>query len=187
MRVISGVCRGRLLSAPSGLITRPTSDRVKESLFNILSSRIDFSGIRVLDICAGSGSLGIEALSRGAETCCFIESNLSVIPILQKNLQVTGFKTCCEILVMDAVKALHHSVTRGKSFDLVFFDPPYSSELYLHVPDILSSSGLMTAGSILVVESLARKPLPESYKSLVHCDRRIYGETALDLFSPEEK
>ncbi len=75
MRVIAGICRGKKLSAPPGKATRPTSDRVKEALFSILASRIDFSAVRVLDICAGTGGLGIEALSRGAMSCCFIESN----------------------------------------------------------------------------------------------------------------
>ena len=107
MRVIAGTCRGKKLAAPPGITTRPTSDRVKEALFSILASRIDFADIRVLDICAGTGSLGIEALSRGAGSCCFIESNISVKSILDKNLMVTGCQERSEIMNMDAVKALH--------------------------------------------------------------------------------
>src|ERR1035437_1533899 len=117
MRVIAGTCRGKKLTAPSGVMTRPTSDRVKEALFSILASRIDFADVRVLDICAGTGSLGIEALSRGAGSCCFIECNLSVKAILEKNILVTCGNDRSEILNMDVVKALHVIACRGQSFD----------------------------------------------------------------------
>ena len=185
MRVISGSCRGIKLSAPSGIITRPTSDRVKEALFSILSNRIDFSDILVLDICAGTGSLGIEALSRGAASCCFIECSLSVKLILEKNISVTCNNDRSEILNMEALKALHVLSGRGQCFDLVFFDPPYESELYQHVLEVIDSPGLLATGSILVAECSARKPLLESYGRLRRFDRRIYGETALELFTLE--
>lgn len=187
MRVIAGICRGKKLAAPPGITTRPTSDRVKEALFSILASRIDFADISVLDICAGTGGLGIEALSRGAGSCCFIESNASVKPILVKNIIVTGFQHCSEIIQMDAVKALHLIAGRSRHFDLVFFDPPYASELYMLVPDVVDSSGLLAPGAVLVVETSVRKGLAESYGSLKRFDRRVYGETALELFTLEEK
>lgn len=186
MRVIAGTCRGKKLSAPTGVTTRPTSDRVKEALFSILSSRIDFAGIRVLDICAGTGSLGIEALSRGAGSCCFIEFNLTVKSILEKNILVTCCKERSEILIMDAVRALNVMAGRGQGYDLVFFDPPYDSELYERVPETLESSGLLTQGSILVAECSVRNQLQESYGRLKRFDRRVYGETALELFELEE-
>jgi 16S rRNA (guanine(966)-N(2))-methyltransferase RsmD len=160
---------------------------VKEALFSILSSRIDFADVRVLDICAGTGSLGIEALSRGAISCSFIESNLSVKPILEKNITVTCCRDRSEILTMDAVKALHVIAGRGQRFDLVFFDPPYDSDLYTRVPEALDSSAVLTPGSILVAECSVRNPLLESYGRLKRFDRRVYGETALELFALEEK
>lgn len=187
MRVIAGTCRGKKLFAPPGVTTRPTSDRVKEALFSILASRIDFTDVRVLDICAGTGSLGIEALSRGAGYCCFIESNLSVKPILEKNLIVTCCLKQSEIVTMDAVKALNVIASRGQRFDLVFFDPPYASELYQRVAEMLGSAALLTPGSILVAECPVRSPLQESYGRLKRFDRRVYGETALELFTLEEK
>jgi 16S rRNA (guanine966-N2)-methyltransferase len=186
MRVISGTCRGKKLSAPPGVSTRPTSDRVKEALFSILASRIDFADIRVLDICAGTGSLGIEALSRGAGSCCFIECNPSLKAILDKNILVTRFQDCSEVLIMDAVKALRVIADRGQRYDLAFFDPPYASELYPVVLGILGSTELLTPGSILVAECSVRNPLPESYGQLKKFDRRLYGETALELFLLEE-
>lgn len=186
MRVIAGTGRGRKLSAPPGVTTRPTSDRVKEALFSILASRINFADIRVLDICAGTGSLGIEALSRGAGSCCFIESNLSVKAILEKNMIVTDCRNRSEIVTMDAVKALQAIADRGQRFDLAFFDPPYDSELYQCVPEALDAAALLTPGSILVAECSVRNPLPESYGRLKRFDRRVYGETALELFIQEE-
>jgi 16S rRNA (guanine(966)-N(2))-methyltransferase RsmD len=187
MRVIAGTGRGRKLSAPPGIITRPTSDRVKEALFSILASRIDFADIHVLDICAGTGSLGIEALSRGAGSCCFIEYNLSVKKILLENLLVTGCQNRSEIVTMDAVKAIQVIGDRGQRFDLAFFDPPYDSELYRRVPEALDAAALLTPGSILVAECSVRNPLPEAYGRLKRFDRRVYGETALELFIQEEK
>lgn len=187
MRVISGNCRGKKLSAPTGLATRPTSDRVKEALFSILNSRMDFADIRVLDICAGTGSLGIEALSRGAKSCCFIESNPSVKSILEINLDVTRCLDRSVIMTMDAGKALPLLAGRGQNFDLVFFDPPYASELYTHIPKALISGNLLSSESILVVECSARNPLPDAYGQLKRLDRRVYGETALELFELEEK
>lgn len=187
MRVIAGTGRGKKLSAPPGVTTRPTSDRVKEALFSILASRIDFTDIRVLDICAGTGSLGIEALSRGAGLCCFIECNLSVKRILEKNLVVTCCQNQSEIVSMDAVKALKVIASRGQHFDLAFFDPPYDTKLYQQVIEALDAAALLTPGSILVAECSVRNPLPESYGGLKHFDRRVYGETALEFFIQEEK
>ncbi len=187
MRVIAGTSRGKKLSAPSGTKTRPTSDRVKEALFSILASRIDFTAIRVLDICAGTGSLGIEALSRGAGSCCFIESSLSIKPILEKNLIVTCCLERSEIVTTDAVKALRVIAGRGRRFELAFFDPPYDSEIYQSVMEVLDSTSLLTTGSIMVAECSARRELPESYGRLKRFDRRVYGETALELFIQEEK
>lgn len=186
MRVVAGALRGKKLSTPQGMVTRPTSDRVKESLFNILVNRIDFSNIRVLDVCAGTGNLGIEAFSRGAGTCCFIECDKSVIQILNKNLVDTGCKSRSEVIAMDAVSALNRSLSQGKQFDLVFFDPPYLSDLYYSVPVVLASSALLAPGAILVIECSARHQLPESFGLLRRFDRRKYGDTALELFSLEE-
>ncbi len=186
MRVISGTCRGRKLSVPPGIATRPTSDRVKEALFSILTSRIDVAELHVLDICAGTGSLGIEALSRGASHCCFIECNLSLKTILSKNLIVTNNLNHSDIIIMDAVKAIRAMAGRGKVFDLVFFDPPYDAGLYQGVLEALDSSGMLRPGSILVAECSARNCLLEAYGRLKRFDRRVYGQTALELFALEE-
>lgn len=182
MRVIAGIHRGKKMVAPAGVTTRPTSDRVKEALFSILTSRFDFAGIRVLDICAGTGGLGIEALSRGAGSCCFIENNRTVKTILGKNILATCCQEHSDILNMDALRALSAITGRGQRYDLAFFDPPYVSDLYNSVPEMLCSSGLLASGAIFVVECSARNSLAESYGCLKRFDRRVYGETALELF-----
>jgi 16S rRNA (guanine(966)-N(2))-methyltransferase RsmD len=186
MRIIAGTFRGRKLLTPPGVVTRPTSDRVKEALFSILTGRIDFSRTRVLDICAGSGSLGIESISRGAESCCFIECNRSVVPLLERNLRDTGCINRSEVVLMDAVTALRRCAQREKPFDLVFFDPPYASDLYHTIPDVLDSTGLLAPDAILVIECSARSQLSESYGKLHRFDRRTYGETAIELFKRGE-
>lgn len=182
MRIIAGTGRGRPLSAPPGVVTRPTSDRVKEALFSILGSRIDFVGTRVLDLCAGSGSLGIEALSRGAEYCCFVEHDRTVLAVLEKNLAAAGFISRSERVALDVVKAIWSTSVCRQVFDLVFFDPPYGLELYGPVFEIIAQSSVMTPEALLVAECSARNPLQETYGCLKRIDRRVYGDTALEFY-----
>ena len=185
MRVIAGSARGLRLSAPAGMQTRPTADRVKEALFSIIASRRDLAGARVLDICAGTGSLGIEALSRGAASCCFIEQERPVMGILEKNLVRAGLADRGECLALDAIAGLNRLSRQGKTFDIVFLDPPYSSNLYSVLLEALSSLSLLSDGGLLVAECSSRTPLTERYDMLVRIDRRVYGDTALEFFVRE--
>jgi 16S rRNA (guanine(966)-N(2))-methyltransferase RsmD len=165
--------------------TRPTADRVKEALFSIIVSQRDLTGTRILDICAGTGSLGIEALSRGAACCCFIEQDRNVLAVLEKNLSSTGLSGKAECLALDAIKGLNRLSKQGKNFDIVFLDPPYSSGLYMLLPKDLSSLSLISDGGLLVAECSTRTPLAERYDMLVKIDRRVYGDTALEFFVRE--
>jgi 16S rRNA (guanine966-N2)-methyltransferase len=185
MRVIAGSARGVKLAAPAGMQTRPTGDRVKEALFSIISSRRDLFGARILDLCAGTGSLGIEALSRGAASCCFIELERPVLGILEKNLVRAGLDGKGECLALDALKGLVMLSRQGKVFDIVFFDPPYSSDLYALVPEALSSLSLLSDGGLLVAECSSRNLLADRQGELVKVDRRVYGDTALEFFIRE--
>lgn len=180
MRVIAGAVRGRRLKAPKGMMTRPTSDRTRESLFNILAGRIDLTDCAVLDICAGSGALGIEALSRGARNCCFVERGREALECITINLKSCDFMASATVMPSDARKALDASARQGRSFDLVFFDPPYESDLYADVPHAVMP--LLAPDGILVIECSSRRVLPDIIGSLVKVDSRRYGDTKLELF-----
>ena len=182
MRVIAGTARGTRLAAPSGMLTRPTADRVREALFNIIHSRIGLEGAQVLDICAGTGSLGIEALSRGAASCCFIEDNRNALATLRRNLSATHCADRAETMAVEVHKALRHLAARRASFDMVFFDPPYGSGLYLTVPEALCTLSLVAPGGMLIAEGAARNIMPDKVGRLVKDDRRVYGDTVLEFY-----
>ena len=186
MRVIAGNTRGTRLSTPRGMQTRPTADRVKEALFSIIQSRYILDGARALDICAGSGALGIEALSRGAESCCFIENDRNALICLKQNLSVTSNTKRADLLEMDVIKALPLLAGRGNLFSIIFFDPPYASGLYPAVPEMVSRLPLLDVEGLFVAECTFRNSLPDRHGALIKIDRRVYGDTALELFSKEE-
>lgn len=186
MRVIAGSVRGMKLAAPRGMQTRPTADRVREALFSIVSSRRDLEEAQVLDICAGTGSLGIEALSRGADFCCFVEHDRHVQAVLEKNLAATGLAARSQILTLDCLKALRLLASQGRRFDVAFFDPPYASALYDTVPEAVGALSLLADDGVLIVECAVRNPLPERVGTLIKRDRRVYGDTALEFFMLED-
>ncbi|MBT0652778.1 16S rRNA (guanine(966)-N(2))-methyltransferase RsmD [Geomobilimonas luticola] len=186
MRVISGSARGRRLFTPANHRVRPTADRVKEALFNILAGAVDFPGCRVLDIFAGTGNLGIESLSRGAGMAVFVDSHRESVALIRKNLFLVGFDSRGRIIERDAVTALGMLEKEGELFDLVFLDPPYDQGLAEKVLNSLAGSPLLHAGSLVVVEVSSREDLPDAFDRLVRFDRRVYGDTALVFFSLEE-
>lgn len=186
MRVIAGSARGTRLVAPRGMLTRPTADRVKEALFSVIESRYELCGVRVLDICAGTGGLGIEALSRGASTCCFVEKNREALKCLRQNLLAAHCAGRATLLEMDLHRALPLLAARGSCYSIIFFDPPYSSELYTPAMTRLSSSGLLSPEGIFVAESSSRVVLPDRVGRLVKDGRRVYGDTALEMYTWEE-
>ena len=126
MRVVSGEARGRRLVAPAGQDTRPTTDRVRESMFNALESLEAVAGATVLDLFAGSGALGIEALSRGAARCTFVEHDRAALAAVRANLEATGLAGRAEVVSGDAHRALTSFSAAGRRFDLALLDPPYA-------------------------------------------------------------
>lgn len=187
MRVIAGNARGVRLVAPTGLQTRPTSDRVREALFSIIENRIMLADAVILDICAGTGALGVEALSRNAAFCCFIEKERRATEAIRKNLTAAKATGRARILEMDALKALRMLAEEKVRFDLVFFDPPYSSPLYFPVVTAISDFLLLSDDGMLIVESDRRNLLPDQFGSLVKIDRRIYGDSAVEIYCTEGK
>ncbi len=186
MRVIAGSAKGRKLFSPGGSRIRPTSDRVKEALFSIISGFLEsFSGCSVLDVFAGTGNLGIEALSRGASRAVFIDSHRDSVALIKKNLDLTGFTERSSIICRDALTALKTLETSGGSFRLVFIDPPYYGELLGKVLDFLSTSSLLEDDSLVVAELSARETLGKKFGPLREFDRRTYGDTVLAFFTPQ--
>lgn len=153
MRVITGTARGRRLRTPENYDIRPTTDNVKESVFNII--QFDIEGRRVLDLFAGTGQLGIECLSRGAAEAVFIDENTAAVKIVKENLKTCGFTAA--VLQQDALSYLRHC---GK-FDLIFVDSPYDSGLYESVLETINSVDILSDGGIILCESRREKSLPD--------------------------
>jgi 16S rRNA (guanine(966)-N(2))-methyltransferase RsmD len=177
MRVIAGMYGGRRIAAPSGSRTRPTSDRVREALFSILGARVD--GARVLDLFAGSGALGIEALSRGAESAVFVDDAPAAVRAIRANLDALG--AGAEIRRADALRFLGAAPGSGAQYDLVFLDPPY--RLADTLADRLSEAlpAVLAPGAVAVAESDRRAPLALDLPQL---DERRYGDTLIRIYGP---
>ncbi|KYH32497.1 16S rRNA (guanine(966)-N(2))-methyltransferase RsmD [Neomoorella mulderi] len=177
LRIIAGQARGRRLRTPKGRATRPTSDRVREALFNILGARVIDS--LFLDLFAGSGAVGLEALSRGARKAVFVENDRQALACLAANLAATGFKDKAQIIAADARRALAHLAGRGLVFDLVFSDPPY----YQGWGDVILPAvvPLLSPGGLVVLETAKSEAAPET-ADMVLMARRVYGDTALNFY-----
>lgn len=183
MRIISGSARGRRLLSPKDSRVRPTADRVKGSLFNIMQVLLaSFAGFRVLDIFAGTGNLGLEALSRGAASAVFIDSHKESAALVEKNLKLLGFGDRGRVLEREALPALRSLEKRETPFNLVFVDPPYRQGLAEKVLEFLATSALIDARSLVVVELSSRELLPTEFGALREFDRRVYGDTAVAFF-----
>ena len=175
MRVISGTLRGRKLETLSGYETRPTTDNVKESIFNIIQFSVP--GSTVLDLFAGSGQLGIECLSRGATKVVFVDQNRAAAEIIRKNLQRCGLKS--EVSQTDAVSYLKQC---GK-FDLIFLDPPYDSGLYDPILKNINLFDILNEGGIIIVESRKEQVFSELFPPYTFMRDYIYGKIKISLFT----
>lgn len=188
MRIIGGSGRGRRLATPRDGRIRPTADRVKESLFSILTSLLgNLSGCRVLDICAGTGNLGIEALSRGAAEAVFIDSHRESAQLVAKNLALAGMTDRGRVVEKEAVAAIASLAGREKPFQLVFIDPPYRQGLAERILGELAASPLIDATTVIVAEVAAKEELPEAFGALAQFDRRSYGDTAIAFYAPRSE
>jgi 16S rRNA (guanine(966)-N(2))-methyltransferase RsmD len=182
MRIIGGTSRGRRLLTPWRQSIRPTSDRVKESIFNILGENVE--GKVVLDLFAGTGSLGIEALSRGAKRAIFIEKGRQASRLIQKNLLQCGMKERSEILPKDALRAIGILGQRKESFDLILMDPPYQEGLIQKTLTKLGSERIYHEDSILIVEHNRREILPNLMVRWDLIRQRKIGDTIISFLKP---
>lgn len=173
------------LKTPAGLSTRPTSDRVKESLFSILSGLINFSEVdAVLDIFAGTGALGLESVSRGANSATFIDA--ATTEIIRDNVTRAKFLDACKILRGDFEKILLRLSRQGLTFDLIFSDPPYARGLAEKSLRLVAELNLLSAGGLLIVEHGAEEILNDLPPTLSLVRKIIYGHTtAIEIFCRE--
>jgi len=184
MKITGGRSRGKTLVSLKGLEIRPTSSKVREAVFNILGH--DMTGIKVLDLFAGTGILGIEALSRGAEAAVFMDKSDKAIKVIIKNLALCGYDDISRVLKRDlTVRSAFESLAAKGDFDLVFIDPPYRKGIIPPVLMMLSDCGILSGRAFVVTESSKNDPLPERSGKLLLSDTRIYGETRIDIFRKE--
>lgn len=191
MRIIAGKFRGRNLQSPPSLEVRPTSDRLRETLFNVIAPRI--AGVRFLDLCAGSGAVGIEAISRGASSVTFVDNSRAMCALTKSNLDLCRIERSESVVIQaEALDYLRRFVSKqpdsGKPWDIVFFDPPYATD-YSPILDTFGThaSSLLTEHGLLVVEHHHKNELKAEAGSIIRSRTLKQGDSALsfyDLSSP---
>ena len=175
MRVISGIRKGLKLKAPDGMNTRPTTDRVKESVFNIIQTHIPSDN--VLDLFSGSGALGIEALSRRCGKCTFVEYNKQAFELVRHNVEISKLSDNAHLVFSDAISYL---ASASEPFDIIFLDPPYNKGLIAPVLDKISERNLLSVDGIIVIET------EKDGEAVLHPDFRcvrnaVYGKTVISV------
>ena len=155
MRIISGLARGRRLKELQGMDTRPTTDKVKEGLFNII--QFELEGRRVLDLFGGTGQLGLEALSRGSESCVFVEQRRDAQALIRENIKTCGFEDCSRVVAGDALSYL---ASCREKYDVIFLDPPYHTDLLEKSMELITKFDILREHGIMVCESAADRVLP---------------------------
>lgn len=175
MRIISGQFRGRKLKTLEGMNTRPTADRVKESLFNILNTKV--YDAKVLDLFAGSGSLGLEALSRGAVSCVFVDSSKEAINIIKENVSLCRAENSSKIINKDYLNVIKST---NEVFDIIFVDPPYSKGIEIIVLE--NAKNILSEEGIVIIETDQTDIPPEEINGLIKYDARKYGRTIISFY-----
>ncbi|MDD2558418.1 MAG: 16S rRNA (guanine(966)-N(2))-methyltransferase RsmD [Desulfuromonadaceae bacterium] len=189
MRIISGSARGKHLQTFESGTIRPTSDRVREALFSIVTSKIGpLEGLKVLDICAGTGALGIEALSRGATEAVFVDNSPQATAIIARNCRDCRLESGTIILKDTYLRALPR--LSGRQFDLIFIDPPYAVNLLPKIIEAVSKLNLLAPGGLICAEESSCIEIASGIGAYTCIDTRNYGDTAIYLFNsdatPEE-
>lgn len=185
MRIISGQLKGRRLKTPKGREVRPTADRVKEALFNILPR--DLSGRRVLDLFAGTGNLSLEAMSRGAERAVLVDIAREATELIVENLKAVGFAGKARVVTGSAFKTARALARSGERFDLIFLDPPYEIGLAGEALKEIAKESLLREDGVAVAEHSVREKVEDRYGPLARTDQRRYGGTVLSFFRHDKE
>lgn len=185
LRVISGKAGGLRLKTLEGMKTRPTADRIKESLFNIINSLLP--GANVLDLFAGSGALGIESLSRGAEFATFVDNDKGSISVIKINLKHTCLEQQAEVLQTDFENGLKKIKESNRKYDIIFLDPPYGKELEFKAMQEINKYELMKDDGFIILEHEQKDDMPQEISNMIKTDTRNYGRTAISFYKTNNK
>ncbi|WP_243290249.1 16S rRNA (guanine(966)-N(2))-methyltransferase RsmD [Bacillus sp. FJAT-47783] len=180
MRVVSGSCKGKQLKAVPGMNTRPTTDKVKEAVFNMVGPY--FEGGMALDLFAGSGGIGIEALSRGMERCVFIDRDRKAIQTIHMNLKSCRLEDRAEVFKAEAERALKALVKRSLTFDLIMLDPPYKKQKLESLITFIDENKLLNEHGVIICEHSDDVELPEEIGSCEVVKKETYGHTVITIY-----
>jgi 16S rRNA (guanine(966)-N(2))-methyltransferase RsmD len=183
VRVIAGIARGRKLKGFRGWDIRPTPDQVKEALFNILGARI--AGSHFLDLCAGTGAIGLEALSRGAQRVIWVEYKQKACQLIEENRQRCGFTTQGILMRCDVLRAIPLLEKAGERFDFIFLDPPYRSPLAEQILQKLATSHLLAPAGLVIAEHSEYTTLASQYGALKQGRQKVFGQVTLSFYHQE--
>ncbi|HEX3015129.1 MAG TPA: 16S rRNA (guanine(966)-N(2))-methyltransferase RsmD [Desulfobacteria bacterium] len=182
MRIITGSARGRKLKTLPGLNTRPTADKIKGAIFNVLGAKI--LGSKILDLFAGSGALALEALSRGADSAVLVENSPQACRVIAENIVLTAFNDKTRLLKRNAFSALRDLV--GERFDIIFVDPPYRRGLALASLEILADKNYLTPDAVIIAETSREEEIPVEIGIINLHKRVVYGDTTIWYYQPAE-
>jgi len=184
MRITGGELTGRVLGSLSGWNIRPTSSKVRQAVFNILGN--DISGVHIIDFFAGTGIMGIEALSRGGEWALFIDNSNKSLSLIKKNLELCGYSNRAYVIKRDITEGIpRHDKLKERGVDLAFIDPPYGKEIIPGVLESIVNSRIMADGSYIVAESRKHDALPDKTGDFSLVKTRQYGDTKIDIYKRE--
>jgi 16S rRNA (guanine(966)-N(2))-methyltransferase RsmD len=185
VRVITGDAKGRHLKSVKGMKTRPTSDRVKESLFSILNPMI--VDAKFLDLYAGTGSIGIEALSRGARMAVFVENARTAAQVIRENLKICGMIASGSVMEQDVLSAISRLSTQQMQFTVIYVDPPYDAGFVIPTLQAVAKHDILSAGGIIVVETRKGKEEDLEVEGLTQIRRSRYGDTVLQFYKKTDE
>jgi len=180
MRISAGEYRGRRLKSPKGAGTRPTSDLLRQAIFNVVGPRL--AGARVLDLYAGTGAIGLEALSRGARHATFVERDRDALESLRANIRALGVAEQASVVAAEVPAALRRLAAAAARFDCVFLDPPYGAAAAGPCVERLAPGGVLSENALLVVQAFHKEALPAAVGALRQAWRRRYGESSVTVY-----
>jgi 16S rRNA (guanine966-N2)-methyltransferase len=180
MRIIAGSAKGRRLKAPPGKQTRPTSDRVREAVFSILGPPP--AGALVLDLFAGSGALGLEAVSRGAQKAIFVDQDSAALQTLRHNIEGLSLVECCQVVKGDAMRTLKRLAREQQRFHWIFIDPPYATSLAQQSLHEIGEASMLAGEAQVIVEHDKRSEPDDAFGTLLKTDSRRYGDTVVSFY-----